>query len=109
MEAPSGTRSSSTMIVIRMAMTPSLNASRRVLPMPPNFHLFCQKATLGLAPGAHRGRPGIDGMRGDEPVPAAAAGFAAPSVDVEPELIAPWLSGAGAVIPEGRALRFDRA
>ena len=42
---PCGTFSSSTMMVIRMAITPSLNASRRVLPM---VHPFVEIPGSGL-------------------------------------------------------------
>src|SRR6185437_5998690 len=64
-------------------------------------------AELPLAPRAHRGGPGIDGVRGDEPVSATPARLAAAAVDVQPKLVAPRLSRPGPVIPERRALGFD--
>src|SRR5690348_2871629 len=63
--------------------------------------------SLPLTPRAHRGRAGIDGVRGDEPVAAAPARLAAAAIDVEPQLITSRLSRPGPVVPERRALGLD--
>src|SRR5690349_1447653 len=78
-------------------------ARRPITPRPRRW----SSAELPLAPGAHRGGPGVDGVRGDEPVPAAPARLAAAAVHVQPELITPRLAGAGPVIPERRPLGLD--
>src|SRR5690242_14190349 len=79
-------------------------ARRPITPRPRRW----SSAELPLAPGAHRGGPGVDGVRGDEPVPAAPARLAAAPVHVQPELITPRLARPGPVIPERRPLGLDR-